>query len=117
MSEELEHGDIVAEVEHKGVSVTFEWHGEGYSGDYSGAPDDDKLLRFYVNDETDQGRDEGITSCCTQIAWPVPEENLEAVAKAMCVDFATEVSAGVWESLAEEYSWLSNEDVVEEAEA
>ena len=107
--------DVVYEVPGA-VRVTFEWVGEGWSGDYDPEdPEDQPLLRFTVDDLEkppdeygQESRSWQDNSYCTQLPVWTPTDQLERIARAIARSTEDEY---YWKRILEEWSWVGPEDL------
>jgi hypothetical protein len=106
----------LAKLTKEGITVEWEYIGEGWCGDYTGEDDDDQLLRFTIHRETDgtfnQIED---ASYCTRVPAGTSEEILLKLAQVIMDRTLTDILTGrSVKRVCEELSWLEPSDVMKE---
>jgi len=87
-------------------SLEWEYIGEGYSGDYEGTQEDERLMRFYLLEDG-----EAVSDCsyCTMVRVDhIDYSVLYEVAPILC-DLI--VNAPSMKKKAQELSWLDDDDI------
>jgi hypothetical protein len=88
------------------VRVTFQWIGEGMSGDYN--PDDPKdipVLRFDVEDLSAPDPEETVFSYATAMSARLPKAVMKSVAQAFANALAADPN---WKHVAEGLTWMDD---------
>ncbi len=98
------------------IRVSLEYIGEGLQGDYDkNDPDDEPLLRFYVEHKNDDGTWEEVedASYCTNISANSSHDVIKKAVEFICKAYYDVLSNDPYVSvkkLGENLSWLSEED-------
>jgi len=106
---ELSFKHIVIINKKKNRRVTWEWIGEGWSGDYDeNDPQDTPLLRFYCDKKVKGGWEEmSDASYCTRMPITSPKDYLKRAAEIILQAIE---DGGSYKKRLEELSWFCPED-------
>jgi hypothetical protein len=102
------------------LRVTWEWIGEGWSGDYDADdPEDEPLLRFTVDKEVTMGNESGWEqyddgSYCTRMPVKTPTRILVDALGVILEAAEDSLQNGSFKKRMEELSWLCPDDFLEE---